>query len=52
MQTAIPADGIYQGARADIESAPTVCGMVQKLDAINSPIIYVFLSSNFLHKNL
>ncbi len=35
MQTAIPADGIYQGARADIESAPTVCGMVQKLNDKN-----------------
>ena len=35
-----------------VDPAPTVCGMVQKLDAINSPIVYVFLSSNFLHKNL
>ena len=33
-----------------VDPATTVCGMVQKLDAINSPILYVFFSFNFLHK--
>ena len=44
--------GSGTGFRLVDPAPPSVCGMVQKLDAINSPIVYVFLSSNFLHKNL
>ena len=42
--------GSGTGFRFADPAPPSVCGMVQKLDAINSPIIYVFFSFNFLHK--